>query len=475
MWIGCGLSKAACARCWASDRGGLCNLLSLQPFRHPGKEPLVHMPTQNVPSFCSHEHWGSVGALAGGADNRWGATPQRPTGLADLILDPYFGSLLREGGWDWEGAATERGFEDAYAWGKDAPDDFFQTAKPYLERHRLTGAYQTLRQGILHLYDVDLRCCDGAAWRALDAEVEKRYAGLFEWYEEVRGRARFTECIRPMNPGFFYTDAECPSALQERAFMRPMIRIDPLLWFWAEESAEREALAASTGIEPVDAESWRAFIAALFEAAEAGGAVGSKQLQGYMRTLDFPDVEDGAVVWRGALEAPDVKVFQDWVVNRCMEETVRRGWVHQCHTGAANPKTSNPRPLADLAARYPGLKLVLLHCWPFFADARDLAKRYPNVYLDPCWLTVLNPESLRDGLREWLGAVPLHKITCGHDATSIEMAVGSVLLARRILAEVLEACAGALGIVSTEIPEIAHDILHNNAVNLYGIGEIIRP
>jgi hypothetical protein len=51
---------------------------------------------QEIPNFCSHEHWGSIDSIGlapeqGGfrADTVAGARPLRPTTIWDLILDPY--------------------------------------------------------------------------------------------------------------------------------------------------------------------------------------------------------------------------------------------------------------------------------------------------------------------------------------------------------------------------------------------------
>ncbi len=433
------------------------------------------MVVDDVPSFCSHEHWGSINALMGGADARCGAVPERPAGLADLLLDPYFGTFLRDGGWNWEGAAAKAGFSDAWTWAKKEPEAFFTALRPALRRHRLTGAYQTLRTGLLRLYDVSLEDCTPTSWQVLDRKVAHNYARIFDWYDEARGANHLTECIRPVNPEFFYSYGNKKAESQEKRFMTPVMRVDPLLRFWTRGNESRERLSQLTGIDPVDAESWRAFIAALFAAAEANGAVGSKQYQGYMRVMHFPDVADDDVQWRGDLDPAQSQAFENWVMNRCLDETAKRGWVHQCHVGAANPATSNPTPLRGLARRYPNMKLVLLHCWPFFAESAELARHVPNVYLDPCWLTVLNPESLRDGLREWLGAVPLHKLTCGHDATSVEMAVGSAVMARAIIFKTLQEHAEIYGLTKSDVLLITCDILHNNAVRLYGVGKTICP
>ena len=91
---------------------------------------------------------------------------------------------------------------------------------------------------------------------------------------------------------------------------------------------------------------------------------------------------------------------------------------------------------------------------------------------DHCWQVLLSPAHFRQALTNWLGYVPHHKITIGHDATSAEMAVGACSLVREILGDVLAERASLLGLAPNDIPEVAADILHNNAVALYGIGSV---
>jgi hypothetical protein len=60
----------------------------------------------------------------------------------------------------------------------------------------------------------------------------------------------------------------------------------------------------------------------------------------------------------------------------------------------------------------------------------------------------------------WLGYVPMHKIMCAHDATSVEMAAGSALFARETLSREIAAAGGGR--------DTASALLHDNAARLYG-------
>ena len=252
--------------------------------------------------------------------------------------------------------------------------------------------------------------------------------------------------------------------------MHPILRVDPLLDLWPETCPRRDRLAAALGVEPRDANSWRAFLSALFDLAASQGNVGIKQLQAYTRHLNFAHHNDREVRFSGALTAEERLVFQDWVMHECCRQAHERHWPHQVHTGTHNLSESSPLPLAALAKRYPNMKLVLLHCWPFLEESGFLAKHTPNVYLDTCWETILNPAFLEQALSRWLGYLPATKLMCSQDATSVEMAAGSIVITRRLLARALTAQANKWQLPEASIIHYAKTILNNNAVTVYGVG-----
>ncbi|MFN8008332.1 MAG: amidohydrolase family protein, partial [Terriglobia bacterium] len=203
-------------------------------------------------------------------------------------------------------------------------------------------------------------------------------------------------------------------------------------------------------------------------------SLGIKQLQAYLRRLEYLPREDSEVTWASDLTPGQVIIFQDWVMHECCKQANDRNWVHQVHVGTHNLSQSSPLPLDLLGKRYPRMKIVMIHCWPFLSEAGFLAKSYPNFYLDTCWQLILNPSFFREAMNLWLNYVPLHKITCSHDATSLEMAVGSSLFTREILAEVLPERAQRLGLSNLDLRRAAQDFLHNNSVEIYGIGKRVE-
>lgn len=418
-------------------------------------------------NFCGHEHWGSiagVGCVDEGyrADVWRGAEVDggRGAGVLDLVLDPYGLGWLVAGGNDPNEAAKAKGHGDVFDWWRQEPRAAFEAIRPLLARHRLTGVFRCTARGIRALHGVDIETLDADAWMEAEGRIRAAYGNLHAWHVEAMGKAGFSRVVRAVHPEFYYREASAAGAAAEGRYLKTVLRIDPLLSMWKRECPQREQLASWVGVEPGDAGSWREFLERLFVRAADGGAVGIKQLQAYHRPLEFRPEKDAVVKFRGALSRGEERRFQDWVVHACCALADARGWPHQCHVGTNNLGESSPLPLESLARRYGNMKLVLLHCWPFVEEAGYLAKLAPNVYVDSCWQTVLNPAFFEDALRAWLGYVPAHKMLCSHDATSVEMAAGSATFVRSLLRKSLAGCGGA--------DEIEAALLHDNAAGLHG-------
>lgn len=414
-----------------------------------------------IPICCSHEHWGSIlniGYRPEGfvADLVPGAMPPGRTTLVDLLLDPYLNGSLMGNGID----------PLIYKEGQNNVKLFQQ-----LKNFRLKGTYLSLRLGINFAHGYDIHAFDPDQLSIADGMIEEHYQNMFSWYKELMTRAGLSDLIRPVQPEYYFGDFGTGRAREEMSFTSTVLRIDPFLDFWKETSARRDNLAGKLEIEPVDARSWRDFLEKMFSFATEHSCIGIKQLQAYMRSLEFSPVKESDVRFRGDLSDREVKKFQDWIMHTCCELANQRKWPHQIHVGTHNHPDSNPLPLETLAKMYPDQKIVMLHCWPYIEESGFLAQAYPNVFIDTCWQPVLNPDFLRQSLDTWLGYIPLNKITMSNDSTSVEMAVGASLITRKVLASALTKQKESAGLGQGEVREIAAQILHNNAVQIYGVGQ----
>ena len=430
------------------------------------------MDLEHIPSYCTHEHWGSLASLGMTpegfmADVVCGALPQRRTGLFDIVLDPYFGGWLAGAGVDIGEVAREAGVPGFHQASPDQAARCWRAMRPHMFGFANTGILQAFRRGLLSLYGVDITTASDAGIVQLERKVGEAYSSLYTWYETAMRKANLVRPIRPVHPEFFWSRDETANRESEARMFRPIMRIDPLLDLWPAECPRRDALAKFVGVDPSDPPSWRRFLVALMERAAQHQCVGIKQLQAYSRNLDFGPVGDNEVKLRGALNERERLAFQNWVVHECCKLADDRGWPHQIHTGTHNLPHSNPMPLAAMAQRYRRMRLVLLHCWPYLTETGWLAWQHPNVYLDGCWMPIINPAYLREALERWLGLVSHTKVTCGHDSTSVEMAIGSAHVLREAVGGFLDDAVRRGVLNEGAAMEVARDLLHRNAERLY--------
>lgn len=435
-----------------------------------------HLNLLTLPNFCAHEHWGSINSIGraeGGyrSDYEAGAEPSRRTGIFDIVLEPYLTWFIAGAGTKVEDLAEDAGEKDMHSWWENRPKKALRAVKTYLERQLFTGTFQCTRRGIQELYGIDIASLNVDDWMRADRAISVSYSRIFAWYRKAMKKVCFTELIRPVQPEFYFSSQTEASAKAELDFTHTIMRVDPFLDFWRKDSPRRDRLADSVGIEPRDASTWRAFLDRIYDIAAERNTTGIKQLQAYSRHLDFPRRSDSEVVWSGELNEEQITVFKDWVMNECCKRAHERGWPHQVHVGTHNITESSPMPLQSLARRYPKMNIVMIHCWPFLDEAGWLAKQLPNVYIDTCWAPVLNPEYFRKAISGWINYVPVHKVMCSHDSTTVEMAAGSSLFTREILTEILMEQMNKLALDSSRTIRAASDMLHNNSVRIYGIGE----
>jgi hypothetical protein len=345
----------------------------------------------SIPNFCSHEHWGSIASIGFvpelegfRCDTTAGAQPTRATSVWDLVLDPYEGGWMSAADREPDAQAAKAGYASQRLWWEASPQAALNAFKEETRSLLMTGGFQCTRRGLLRLYGTDLGLFNLQEWKSLDLTIQKRYSDNFSWYRQAMKIANFSELIRPVHPEFYVQESTPQTKQQELSFTHTILRIDPLLDLWKEQSPRRDSLSHIAGIEPADANSWREFIRRIFDLAAKNHSTGIKQLQAYSRSLDFQPRTDLEVTFRGELSGKEIICFQDWVVHECCRQAHERNWVHQVHVGTNNISNSSPLPLEELARRYPQMNIVMIHCWPFLKEAGWLAKFVPNMYIDTC-------------------------------------------------------------------------------------------
>ena len=99
-----------------------------------------------------------------------------------------------------------------------------------------------------------------------------------------------------------------------------------------------------------------------------------------------------------------------------------------------------------------------------------MAKYFPNVYIDGCWLAHISPAAYKRGLDEWLEIVPANKIFAwGGDHLLVEHSYASLTLAKDLISKVLAKKVYS-GYFSKKVAiSVARKILGENAIKVYNL------
>ena len=219
-----------------------------------------------------------------------------------------------------------------------------------------------------------------------------------------------------------------------------------------------------------------------FEKANEKGIVGIKTALAYDRILHFRDEsrEDAEKVFSKLMNSPgeyyyafnEVRPLQDFMMHRLMDLARDHKLPVQVHTGLHINKNhienSNPIHLTNLFFEYPDVKFILFHgSYPYGGELSAVAKNFPNVYIDMCWLYVISPSYSERYLHEWLETVPASKIMAfGGDYLNIENTFAHLLFAKQVVTNVLVDKVKSGYFSEAEAKEIAQMILHDNAVKI---------
>lgn len=414
-----------------------------------------------IPALSTHEHIGSISSV--GMDPFVGfAADAQPgaacgdTELMDIVADPYTGGALsREGYRPPEGAG---------------PDEKWRAAQPALLRIRGTGRYAALERACRALYNVPLSAAmaDAEAYFELTSKIRRAYsAGLYEHNAQVFAAARVEKALKPVQIRYLMEMARGRRhEIESRDFV-PILRVDELCSFLSLKGPDAEKAEAVYGIAPDGIGSLDALIELCFSLADTLKIPAIKQLQAYFRTLRVVPRTRGEA--QDALRAGDMRAVQDYALTRELEEANRRGLPYQIHTGMAPQPDGGPMELCRTFERYPNVKFVLLHCYPYLSQCGYLAQTYPNVSLDAAWLAVLSPEVFRLALREWIGFVPPTAICLSADATNSEQFYGAYEAMREGLADVLSEKVSAGLMREGDAMYTAARLFRENAREIYGL------
>lgn len=199
---------------------------------------------------------------------------------------------------------------------------------------------------------------------------------------------------------------------------------------------EVERLEKASGVRVLDLNSCLQALTALFDSYAAAGVTAVKFGSAYRRILRFGP-PDAAKAEQQLREVLDYRLMGDSQNNgslppcRCYEELTelddylthymlglsqKYGFTVIFHVAMHawnenDPERAHAHYLTNLIQQYSDVKFVLLHTGaPFFEEAVQLARYYPNVYLDLTWFHIISPQLVRQAIIRILELVPINKV-----------------------------------------------------------------
>ena len=344
----------------------------------------------------------------------------------------------------------------------------WEQAAPYLPSVYNTGFYRSLLLAFQDLFDFRESELTASNWLSLSERIQAANARP-DWYAEVLQRQTDIRLILRVQG-----DELDPYAV-EREFFAPLIIFDE--WIFTTAPAQREILAQKLSGSASTLAGYLDVLDAAFHQAKVRGAAGVKSMLAYRRSLAHlqPTREEADRLFRQqTLSKSETKILQDFMAHAVAERAGVFGLPYQMHVGYGSwqgniTRQANPLLLNPLIEAHRQTQFVLLHgAYPFIGEMGTLAKNHPNVTIECGWLAYIAPAAYRRALGEWLDSVPANKLLAfSADCLHIEQTYGTLLLTRRLLAQVL-----AEKIENDDWDEglansVAGRLLYRNAVDLY--------
>jgi len=215
-----------------------------------------------------------------------------------------------------------------------------------------------------------------------------------------------------------------------------------------------EELGAEVNLEITNLDSLRHAIIKLFDQSPL--AIAAKTQHAYRRTLAWRECGDEEAAGllaklrglpKGEGLAPAERIrLGDWCGERAVEQAVARDLPIKIHTGyyagfgRFEPEWMRAGQLCPLLTKFPNARFVLMHtAYPYSDELVAMAKEYPNVWVDLCWVWAINPAATMDCVRKLIHAVPRNKVFAfGGDCNWPNQAYAYSVQARRWLARALQ-------------------------------------
>lgn len=256
---------------------------------------------------------------------------------------------------------------------------------------------------------------------------------------------------------------------------------------------ELEALEFKTKVTIHSLDDLLKAIDVALDQAVAAGVVGVKVRLAYRRGLHFEKVVKGDAerifnllsyyprrTYNRPIQPPvswnDAKPLQDYLMHHVIRRAIDHNLPIQIHTGLQDGNgnflvNSNPLHLANVFIEYPEARFAVFHAgYPYTGETATLAKNFPNVFVDLCWVHIISPWIARQTLHEWIELIPGNKIFAfGGDYIFVEGTYAHARMARDNVAKVLTEKVETDYLTEDEALRFAHGLLRDNAVQFFSL------
>jgi len=353
----------------------------------------------------------------------------------------------------------------------------WRSLKPYIEKCRNTGYFRCFLIAVKDLFNLDIEELNDNNWEVVSSALSEG-AARKDWYRYVlRERGNIDVVIwdrAPTEPDWHDID---------RSLFIPTKRLDMFAWF--PSPVNKRKLAEAYGSEPTTLADVIDLLDFAFQQAVNEGVCAIKIGAAYFRGLFFRESSWERAARVFGMSEEDVTygeqvAYQDFIYSRIMELCVKYHLPMQIHTGMQTSPSfvhnGYPLYLEWAVSNFPQADFVLLHGgFPFTREAIALAAKYPNVYIEGSWLPILSPTAYRAAVSEWLDVLDARKILVwGGDCVRVEMTYGSLLIAKKIVADVLAEKVEEGFFSEIEALHTAKRIFRTNALRLFRTSEIRR-
>jgi len=310
-------------------------------------------------------------------------------------------------------------------------------------------------------------------WEAVDAAVRAAHRRE-DFVAEIIRRAGIERMIT--DP---YTNplVDARGALGE--MYSSVVRINAFACGWSREGRDHNGnsghdLLRRVGVEVGSFDDYMTGLGRVVERMGSQHQVALKNALAYDRDVDFAEPNETLArqaFGKSSPTAEERKAFGDFVVDRFCRLGAERDLPMQMHLGTAILRGSHPLNAAGLIERHPRTRFLLMHlAYPWSRDLLAMAFVYRNVWIDLTWSMLLSPSHFKLALHEAIEILPDEsRMMLGGDNWHVEETYGTMKLARRLIAEVLEEKVASGYFTESHARRLAAKILRENAMAFFGL------